>query len=45
MSTYANIKVGYQDFCICNDGAPSNIVPWLASLIEKAKESQYPGRL
>ena len=42
MSTYANIKVGGHVFCVCNDGNPSNIVPWLASLIEVAKDSQYP---
>jgi len=42
MSTYANIKVGGSVFCVCNDGNPSNIVPWLASLIEEAKKSEYP---
>ena len=41
MSTYANIEIGYHSFCICNDGYPSNVVPWLASLIEKSKESKY----
>jgi len=42
MSTYANIKIGCRYFCVCNDGHPGNIIPWLASLIEEAKESEYP---
>ena len=42
MSTYANIHVGDECFCICNDGFPFGTVPLLASLIEKAKGFKYP---
>jgi hypothetical protein len=42
MSTYANIHVGDECFCICNDGFPFGTVPLLAPLIEKAKGSKYP---
>ena len=42
MSTYANIRIGCRYFCVCNDGHPGNLVPWLASLIEEAEESEYP---